>query len=608
MPKNVEITESERRWNSSDATVSLDGNSSSESSNPAFAWASYASLFLVIVTFLAYRDVAKHEFTNLDDDVFVFANWYVQQGITLEGLQWAFKTGLNGMWHPLTWLSLMLDGQLFGIHAGSFHLTNLWLHIGNVLLVFWLACRLFRKVGVATVIASLFALHPVNVESVAWIAERKGLLCSFFMLATLVSYLRYVRNRSLSSYTFTLALFLCALFSKAMAITTPLLLLLLDYWPDLRSEITEKAILTTRGQSWPNRLIGSISVFALIEKLPFFFFSACCSVLTHNVEAAAGAITPMPAGYALANVIASYWQFMQNLLIPARLSPAYMAPFYWDGAVIVGKLALLLIATWLVYRWPNRTQRTYIALGTLWMIVVLAPVSGIIRNGPHWFANRYAYVPMLGPICLLVFAARYCLRTSHARVVLSVSTIAVLTVLTRHHVKHWRDPASLWAYALKCTPDNYVASANMGAYLLTVGRIDEAFPHLQKTISENPSMALGYINLSIYSHLKKKLKREQAYCLAGLSACSDSKHLYLHLGQVMARRGEDQRAFYYLSSALSLDPEYGPAHSALAVLLARSHDDSIRDREAALEEADKASRYSDGLQEAYVRRLALKKQ
>jgi len=354
-------------------------------------------LFLVVATLLVFWPVLNSEFINLDDGVYVTNNPNVQRGLTLENVKWAFTDTSAGFWHPLTWLSHMLDCQLFGLNPGAHHLTNLLFHLANTLLLFWVLKRMTGRPGASTFIAALFALHPLHVESVAWVSERKDVLSTFFWILTMGLYLRYVEQPGIHRYLLVLLSFTLGLMSKAMLVTLPFVLLLLDYWPLGRllfKQDSKSSLLPDPGMAHYQRL----SPLRLVrEKIPLLILSGTWCVLTFFAEKSLGAIGGLgtiPLGTRLANAISSYGLYLERTIWPRNLAVFYPYPDTIPlGQVIMGGFLLVGLSC-IVIRYA--LSRPYLSVGWLWYLGTLVPVIGLVPVGSHVMADRYTYVPLIG--------------------------------------------------------------------------------------------------------------------------------------------------------------------------------------------------------------------
>ncbi|MHC4194038.1 MAG: glycosyltransferase family 39 protein [Planctomycetota bacterium] len=364
------------------------------------SWVPLIYLTLVLATLAVYWQVHNYGFVNYDDPAYVSENQNIKSGITWDSIKWALTAGYAANWHPLTWLSHMLDWQLFGTDAGGHHLTNLFLHIANSLLLFTVLKRMTSALWPSAFVAALFALHPLHVESVAWITERKDVLSTFFWMLTVAAYLRYVERPSLGRYLLTLSLFALGLMAKPMLVTLPFVLLLLDHWPLGRFQLAQ-AVEDSDGQRLKLVSVSSrwkMSYRLVLEKVPFFALSAISSVVTFIVQRSAGAVTPvekLPSHIRVINALTSYLVYIQKMIWPSRLAMFYPYPdktrLMWQAIAFAPFFVFFSVAAiFLMHR------RKYLFTGWLWYLGTLVPVIGLIQVGSQACADRYTYVPLIG--------------------------------------------------------------------------------------------------------------------------------------------------------------------------------------------------------------------
>jgi hypothetical protein len=394
-------------------------------------WSLCIYLTLALATLAVFWQVLGHDFVNYDDPDYVYRNPNVQSGITLSSIKWAFTTGHAANWHPLTWLSHMLDWQLFGDNPGWHHLTNLFLHIANTLLLFAVLKRMTNALWRSAFVAAAFALHPLHVESVAWVAERKDVLSTLFWMLTIAAYLRYLERPGTGRYLLTLLIFALGLMAKPMLVTLPFVLLLLDYWPLGRFQFGQ--IVKSVGQQSRKSLNAfshwKLSRHLLLEKVPLFALSAISSIVTFLVQRTAGAVTSvetLPLKLRIANTFVSYLTYIQKMVWPSRLAMFYPYPDKTDLIWQTVVFALLLLIISLGVIWLMRRRR-YLLTGWLWYLGTLVPVIGLVQVGDQALADRYTYVPLTGLFIIIAWGvpdliAKWRFR-KHA---LAASAIAVL--------------------------------------------------------------------------------------------------------------------------------------------------------------------------------------
>ena len=428
---------------------------------------------LIIVTLAVYWPVHNYEFIRYDDDAFVFKNSVVQSGISFQNIKWAFTTVHCSYWHPLTWLSLMLDCSLFGVKPGPMHLVSVAFHTVNTLLLFVVFNRMTRRLWPSAFVAVLFAIHPLNVESVAWIAERKNVLSTLFWLLTMLAYIRYVEKPSTARYVMTLIVFTLGLMSKPMLVTLPFVLILLDYWPLNRISNQRSAISNL-----------------FFEKLPFILLSAVLCVITFLAQRQVGAVAILPFKERFPNAIISFLAYIEKLFVPLNLAVLYPHP---AGSIpltkgIIFALVLLLFSLFLLY---YGRHYKYLAFGWLWYLGTLVPVIGLIQVGAQAMADRYAYVPLIGLFTIIAFGAADLLKKFPFKKIvltgLAAASIIACTVITSNQLKHWQNSVLLFEHTLSVIEsDNDSIRADADA-LIRNGMLEEAARLLTEKIKSIPN-------------------------------------------------------------------------------------------------------------------------
>ena len=461
-----------------------------------------ACLLLVATTIAVYAQVTSHPFTYYDDQDYVMNNSHIKHGLDEESVSWAFTTFTNGNWHPLTWFSHIVDFKLFGLNPAGPHAVNLLLHIVNALLLFWVLWRATGYQGRSLMVAALFALHPMNVESVAWIAERKNLLSMGFFLLALGAYRWYALRPGSKRYGVVALLYACGLMAKPQVITFPLVVLLWDYWPLRRMQIHS----VEPRQGMPGRRLS----FLLREKLPLLALSAASAIVTLKAQAAGGAVSHPAWHLRLENAIVSYSKYLVKAVWPVHLAPIYVYP---DGPLgfvrVMGALSLLLGITALV--WRGR-RLGYLPVGWLWFLGTLVPMIGVVQVGRQAMADRYAYLPFVGLFLMICWGACDFLgglrqnrsweaggrRLVRAEAALGIAALLPLAILTHTQVEHWKSNVGLWQYTIQVTGGNYVAEGNLGVALEKEGKPIDAIPHFFKAIALYPSDPTGNIEIAMY--------------------------------------------------------------------------------------------------------------
>jgi Flp pilus assembly protein TadD len=530
------------------------------------------SILLFAVVAGVYWASLGNGFVNLDDQVYVYENPHVRNGLTWEGFRWAFTALDASLWHPLTWLSLMLDAQLFGAkEAWGFHLTSLALHATNTVLLFGLLRCLTGATWRSAFVAALFGSHPLHVESVAWVSERKDVLSTFFWLLALWAYAGYVQSPKSKVqspktehalrgryYALSLIFFACGLLSKPMVVTLPFTLLFLDYWPLRRFQIGEQ-----------KSKIKNL----LVEKVPFFGLSLIFGLVTMYAQRGAGSFmtsVQLPVTHRLANALLSYVHYLIQMVWPGRYAVYYPYPRGFSTAAVVLAVVLLLIPSALALRMWRR--RPYYTFGWLWYVVTLLPVIGIIQVGNQSQADRYTYVPLIGIFVILAWGA-YDLTMGwpYQRPVLAfASAVAMVTCLgfTYQQIGYWKDSETLAWHALSVTQNNEVALNLMGIAESKQGRIDDAITYWEQAVALAPRYAHAQANLGAALFRKGRLDESIEHTREAIRAKPDLAGAYLNLGAAFGAKGRLDDAIAALNEAVRLMPNNAQAHYNLGFALA----------------------------------------
>lgn len=522
---------------------------------------------LALYTILLYSPVRGFPFVNYDDDSYVTENAHVQAGLTGETIAWALTSTEHDNWHPLTWLSHALDCDLYGVRPGAHHITNVLIHAANVILLFLLLWRATGSTGCSLLVAALFAVHPMNVESVAWIAERKNVLSTFLLLLTIAAYGRYARKPGAQTYAAVAGLFALALMSKPMVVTLPCALLLLDFWPLNRIQGWSEAP-ASEEDSIPQRSLSRL----ILEKLPLLALSAGDSVLTMIAQRKGGAIHLfLPFGVRLENAVFAYAMYVWKAFWPARLAVFYPHPgrslTAWQFVIA---LVFLVAVSALV--WRERARR-YLVVGWLWYLGTLVPVIGLVQVGDQAMADRYAYVPLLGIFLMVVWgladlagARQIDLRP---RAAAGAVILLVLTVLSWRQVGFWQSNQALWAHTVAATGDNVYAEVNLGATLLQAGRPDLALPHFQNAARINPRDPGTHLNMgATFASVGRNREAIEQYQTA-IPMITDHRILaqaYQAIGLIYTRLGDFPAARENYRRSLELDPSLPSPRQALKAL------------------------------------------
>jgi len=488
------------------------------------------AFLLVVAVLLLFARTGRFSFVVYDDDQYLTGNPRVQSGLSAEGVAWAFTTTHAANWHPLTWLSHMLDVELFGMDPGAHHRVNVAFHAANTLLLFLVLLRMTAAPGRSAFVAALFAVHPLHVESVAWVAERKDLLCAFFWFLALGAYARYAARPVLKRYLPVLLLFALALLSKPMAVTLPFVFLLLDFWPLGRA-------------SSPAGILR-----LLPEKIPLFVLTAASCAVTLVAQQQGGALAPLRAlapGVRLAHALVAYAAYLGKTLWPASLAVFYPHPGIAPPAWKVAGAILLLAALSALAVW-RRDRSPWILTGWLWFLGTLVPVIGLVQVGEQAIADRYTYLPLVGIFLALAWElpeiARRCNLPGRALQAGAVLVLLPLAVASWVQTGYWKNGETLFEHTLRASPENWLAEVTLGAFREEEGKIDEAIAHYRNGLRLKPDFPFGHNNL----------------------------------GAILMRRGQVEEAIPHFREAVRILPDYLEAQYNLANALSRTgrHDEA----------------------------------
>ena len=534
-------------------------------SNPVFSSPrtrkAFLSLALMLVALAVYSPVVHNGFVAFDDPSYVTGNPHVRSGLSWKTLTWALRSTEHANWHPVTWLSHALDCQLFALNPTGHHLTSVLLHAMVVVLLFLALERMTGSSLRSFAVAILFAFHPINVQSIAWISERKNILSTLFFILALIAYHWYVQRPGSRRYLVLTLCFVLGLLSKPMVITLPLALLLLDYWPLKRASNGLKA-----------------TVRLLVEKLPLLAFSVASAVITFIAQRSGGAIrSDHPLSVRLMNALICYARYLGKAIWPSKLAVFYPYP---EQAPTPGKLALaallLISLTTLVLL---ARYKPYFAVGWLWFLGTLVPAIGFVQAGEQAMADRYAYIPFIGLFVAVVWGigdwatARRIPKTALAIPALVV--VLAFAIKDRSEISHWRDTASLWSHALAVTQENYMAHDGLAAELIQEGRIEEAMPHLQAAAAINPRDAFSELNLGV---CEKRLGdfpsavRHYQRALALSNETSLRAKAFSNLGTIYRIQGDYAQARQSYESVFELQPDNLFALIGMGVLSQKTGD------------------------------------
>jgi tetratricopeptide (TPR) repeat protein len=514
-------------------------------------------LLLAGITWLVFGQTVRYPFIDFDDPMYVVQEPEINSGLTLHGITWAFTHLPSTNWYPLTNISHMAEAQFYGMNAGGYHLTNVLLHTISAILLFLVLRQMTGRLWSSAFVAAIFAIHPLRVESVAWVVERKDVLSGVFFMLTLMAYARYARNPSLGRYLTMSILFACGLMSKQMLVTVPFVLFLLDYWPLKRMRKEEGG-----GRN------------LILEKVPLFILSAAASVVAFFTQTrGTGSLEQLSFMSRLGNAIVSYVIYIWQMIWPARLAVFYPHPGnqlpFWEIA-----LALLFLIAITAGAFALRKKYPYVGVGWLWSLSMLFPVIGLIQINRQAHADRYTYLPHIGLYLLATWAiADVSMRWRYRPQILGAAAavaIAALIWTSRIQVTHWRDTESLWRHAIAVTRDNDTAHANLADLLLRKQRVDEAISHSQEALRIRADNADAHNNLAL----------------------------------ALLMTGNQSEGVAHLEESLRIQPANLNARVNLAWILATSADPSVRNGARAIELAESVARGAGHSNPTVLRTLA----
>lgn len=581
--------------------------------SPQARWSLIAafSTLLVLLTLAAYRDVANCEFVTFDDPQYVYKNSQVLKGLTADGVYYAFTTNYLSNWHPLTWLSLELDVTLFGPGPRGFHTTNLVLHVVNVVLLFLLLVDATGQISLSAAVAALFAVHPLHVESVAWVAERKDVLSTLFLLLTLIAYVHYARSRTVWRYILVAGLFGLGLLAKPMLVTLPVLLLLFDCWPLRRLQLEPAS------DGAPSHGSVNIPKMLLIEKLPLFAMSFFDGIMTIAAQKSAMQVFPsLPLPTRIANMWEAYLWYLYKTFVPVDLTVFY--PHLQDNRslllVATGMFVTFGLTGWSLYRFP-RNPAAFV--GWSWFCISLLPVIGLLQVGGQAYADRYTYIPHIGLFVFFVWEAYAWANSTVRRFVMPVVVVALVAWfagLTSHQIGYWSNSQTLWTHALEVIPENAVAHAHLSDVYQDAGHHEEALVHFERSVElsgrgnrvddswytnayyrwaesllalkhvedaeQKLRTALKYSDknveaielfLQVLTYQEKTAEAEQFRKLFGAALLQhaqknpDSAAGQIRLGLAHARQGKFEEAITFFQKAIELAPQSAAAYNNLGM-------------------------------------------
>jgi tetratricopeptide (TPR) repeat protein len=526
-------------------------------------------LGIAAMTFGIYTQVIGHQFITLDDPTYVQENPMVNRGVTLAGLAWAFTTFHATNWHPLTWISHMIDCQLFGTNAGRHLLVNGLFHLANTLLVFCLLLRTTRARWPSALVAALFALHPLHVESVAWASERKDTLSTFFGLLSLIAYVRYAEAPSIRQYGWVAITLALGLLAKPMLVTWPLVMLLIDYWPlgRFKSQAVERRL------GGASRSEAATATALVVEKLPLVALVAASAIITFLAQSHGGAVRTFaaaPIAFRLSNALVSYAKYLLLTVWPNNLAVYYpLAPIGIPAWQIIGAAFLLIGIT--AFCFFQRRIRPYLIVGWFWFLGTLVPVIGLVQVGGQTMADRYFYIPSIGLFIALVFGladvAKSWRLASWLSAGIAGGILLTLAALTNAQLQRWQDSFTLFEHTLAVTPPNLHIEHNLGLAMGASGRYDEAAAHFEKALQIDPNFYDGLVGMGVTREFQGRLPEAIDYFQAAIRSQPDGPTAHAQLGRALWKQNRDQAALEEMRRASELAPKDADIRADFALAL-----------------------------------------
>jgi len=505
-------------------------------------------LLLASLTFLLYWDLTNHQFINVDDNVYVVDNSYVKSGLNQESVRWALTTTKAEFWHPLTWLSYMLDTQLFGVNPGGYLFTNLVLHVLNSLLLFFILRTMTGASLQSAFVAALFAIHPLHVESVAWIAERKDVLSTMFWMLTMGFYIGYVKRPGFLRYLLVLITFVLGLMAKPMLVTLPFVLLLMDAWPLNRLNY----------QTSPKGQISSFLRLAA-EKIPFLTISAAASAMALVAQKRSGGLVSpdhYPVFDRIANAIVSYIGYIGKMIWPKSLAVFYPFPKDFSAMLVAGSLLALIFISVLAIRWAR--QYPFFIFGWLWYVGTMFPVIGLVKIGDFGMADRYTYIPLTGLFIIIAWGIPEIFKNYRFKKNI-LSTAALITLIsfsfvTFSQVRYWTNSMTLFQHALRVTENNFFAHFALGHAYAKLGRSDLSIANFKEAVRINPNIATFHNDLGRALATRGRFKEAVQALKDAIDIKPDFPEAHFNMANLLVVKQKYYKAIYHFSEAIRLCP------------------------------------------------------
>jgi tetratricopeptide (TPR) repeat protein len=528
------------------------------------------SAALTAATLVAYEPVRHNDFVRYDDPLYIAENPNVKDGIKPQSVIWAFTKSHASNWHPITWLSHMLDCQIYGLNPLGHHITNLLIHIANSILLFLLLSRMTGATWRSAFVAAAFALHPLHVESVAWAAERKDVLSGLFWMLTILAYMRYAKQPNIGRYMLVMLAFVMGLMSKPMVVTLPFVLLLLDYWPLERLTWQRNANEEQQAVTYRKASAGHL----VTEKIPMFLLSATASVITLVTQKqAVAALENLSIPIRVINALGCYFNYVIKMIYPKDLAVLYPVPdkTSTDSALLAVMGVVLLLVLW-------GKGRRWLVMGLLWFLGTLVPVIGLVQVGSQIMADRYTYLPSIGVFIIIAWGAEELFtKMRYPKAIPALGAVAVIIAMvltTRTQVGYWQDSPTLYKRAIAVTKNNFVMHTNYGEYLCEQGQYEEGIQHLREAVRINPDYLAARVNLCTTLLAQGKLNEAIACLTKALQERNDwpnTEIMLNNLGWAYEQKGDLAQAEINYRKSLAIKPDYAPSRKNLARVLTRQN-------------------------------------
>ncbi len=507
---------------------------------------------LALVTLAVYWPVTRHEFVHFDDNQYLVENSHVNSGLSWTNTVWAFENKHAGNWHPLTWIAHMAGCQIFGLNPAGHHLVSVLFHVANSLLLFLFLTRTTGAFWRSALVAALFAWHPLRVESVAWAAELKDVLSAFFWMLTLVVYAGYARRPGALRYSLALLFFACGLLSKAMVVTLPFVLLLLDFWP-------------------LNRFAVKTASQLVIEKIPFFVLAAAVSAVTFLVQESSGAfwtLENLPLSARISNALMAYLLYIAKTLWPANLALIYPHPHHWPVVSVAGSALFLVVLTVLTLR--RIKQQPYLFTGWFWFLGTLVPVIGLVQVGIQSMADRYTYLPGIGLLIAIVWGLDDFFKKPNQKQFLALAGGVALTgclAVTSIQINYWQNDLRLFSHAVEATTDNYAAEVYLGEALERAGHAGDALVVYDDAVRIEPDYPIAQFKLAMMLIAAHRPDDAVVHLNAAAQLMPHNPDVQFDLGVFLSQRGQPQEAAGHFRAALRERPDFPEAERELSAIL-----------------------------------------